>query len=150
MARLHLHLPENQFSYSTQQTVRVTDVNSAKHLGNDSMISMISEARARFMFEADIQELRSGGVGLIVTDLAASYRAEAYARDVLRFEVGLMDFNRYGGDFIFRISRPADGVLVALAKSGFVFFDYQRSKLVPMPESFRQKFPHINQLEGAS
>lgn len=148
MARLHLHLPEHQFCYSTQQTVRVTDINSAKHLGNDSMISMISEARARFMHEADIQELRSGGVGLIVTDLAASYKAEAYARDVLRFEVGLMDFNRYGGDFMFRISRPADGVLVALAKSGFVFFDYQRSKVVAMPESFRQKFPQINQLDA--
>ncbi len=147
MARLQLHLPETQFSYSTQQTVRVTDINSAKHLGNDSMISMISEARARFMHEADIQELRSGGVGLIVTDLAASYRAEAYARDVLRFDVGLMDFNRYGGDFMFRISRPADGVLVALAKSGFVFFDYQHSRVVAMPESFRQKFPHINSVE---
>ena len=148
MARLHLHLPEHQFCYSTQQTVRVTDINSAKHLGNDSMISMISEARARFMHEADIQELRSGGVGLIVTDLAASYKAEAYARDVLRFEVGLMDFNRYGGDFMFRITRPADAALVALAKSGFVFFDYQNSRVVAMPQGFRQKFSHINQVEG--
>ena len=148
MARLQLHLPEHQFCYTTEQTVRVTDVNSAKHLGNDSMISMISEARARFMHEADIQELRSGGVGLIVTDLAASYKAEAYARDVLRFEVGLMDFNRYGGDFMFRITRPADAALVALAKSGFVFFDYQNSRVVAMPQGFRQKFSHINQVEG--
>jgi acyl-CoA thioesterase FadM len=148
MARLQLHLPEHQFCYATEQTVRVTDINSAKHLGNDSMISMISEARARFMHEADIQELRSGGVGLIVTDLAASYKAEAYARDVLRFEVGLMDFNRYGGDFMFRITRPADGALVALAKSGFVFFDYQHSRVVAMPEGFRQKFAQINQVEG--
>jgi acyl-CoA thioesterase FadM len=150
MARLQLHLPENQFCYSTQQTVRVTDINSAKHLGNDSMISMISEARARFMHEANIEELRSGGVGLIVTDLAASYRAEAHARDVLRFEVGLMDLNRYGGDFMFRITRPADGKLIALAKSGFVFFDYQQSKVVAMPEGFKEKFPNINRVEGTA
>jgi len=148
MARLQLHLPEDQFSYSTEQAVRVTDINSANHLANDSMISMISEARARFMHDADIQELRQSGVGLIVTDLAASYKAEAYARDVLRFDVGLMDFNRYGGDFMFRVTRPADGALVALAKSGFVFFDYQQSRVVAMPESFRQKFASINQMDG--
>ena len=148
MARLHLHLPEDQFCYTTQQTVRVTDINSANHLANDSMISMISEARARFMHEADIQELRQGGVGLIVTDLAASYKAEAYARDVLRFDVGLMDFNPYGDDFMFRITRPADGALVALAKSGFVFFDYQRSKVVAMPEGFKRKFSQVNQVEN--
>ena len=49
MARLKLEFPEDQYYYSTQLTVRVTDINGANHLGNDSMISMISEARARFL-----------------------------------------------------------------------------------------------------
>ncbi|PZR33698.1 MAG: thioesterase, partial [Ectopseudomonas oleovorans] len=75
------------------------------------------------------------------------YRAEAHARDQLLFEVGVMDFNRYGGDITFRITRPADGALVAMAKSGFVFFDYLQSKVVPMPESFSAKFPKVNRLD---
>ncbi len=146
MARLQLEFPQDQFCYSTQLTVRVTDINAANHLGNDSMISMISEARARFLFEFGVEETREDGIGIIVTDLATTYRAEAHARDRLLFEVGVMDFNRYGGDITFRISRPADGSLVAMAKSGFVFFDYKAGRVVPMPEAFSAKFPQVNWL----
>ncbi|MES2819960.1 MAG: thioesterase family protein [Pseudomonadota bacterium] len=147
MARLTLDLPDQQFCYSTHLTVRVTDINAANHLGNDSMISMISEARARFLFEFGIEETSQRGVGIIVTDLATTYKAEAHARDQLLFEVGLMDFNRYGGDITFRISRPADGRLLALAKSGFVFFDYPSARVVPMPAAFAARFPRANRVE---
>ncbi|BCD87654.1 hypothetical protein PSm6_40610 [Pseudomonas solani] len=147
MARLTLNFPEDQFCYSTHLTVRVTDINGANHLGNDSMISMISEARARFLFDFGITETEGDGTGIIVTDLATTYRAEAHARDQLLFEVGVMDFNRYGGDITFRITRPADGKLVAMAKSGFVFFDYHASKVVEMPEKFRSTFPKVNWLD---
>lgn len=148
MARLTLDFPEDQYCYSTHLTVRVTDINGANHLGNDSMISMISEARARFLFEFGIRETDGKGIGIIVTDLATTYRSEAHARDQLLFEVGVMDFNKYGGDITFRITRPADGTLVAMAKSGFVFFDYLQSKVVPMPEPFSAKFPKVNRVVG--
>lgn len=147
MARFKLEFPEDQYSYSTQLTVRVTDINSANHLGNDSMISMISEARARFLFDSGLEATQSDGVGIIVTDLATTYKSEAHARDLLLFEVGLMDFNKYGGDFIFRITRPCDNRLIAMAKSGFVFFNYKMTKVVPMPAAFHGKFPKVNWLQ---
>ena len=75
MARLQLEFPEDQYYYATQLTVRVTDINGANHLGNDSMISMISEARARFLFEFGVPETERDGTGIIVTDLATTYRA---------------------------------------------------------------------------
>ncbi len=144
MARLQLSFPEDQWYYSTQLTVRVTDINAGNHLGNDSMISMISEARARFLFESGVSESERDGNGIIVTDLATTYRAEAHARDQLLFEVGVMDFNKYGGDIIFRITRPRDRTLIAMAKSGFVFFNYKTSQVVAMPEEFRNKFDRVN------
>lgn len=144
MARLKLEFPEDQYYYSTHLTVRVTDINGANHLGNDSMISMISEARARFLFDFGIEETQDDGVGIIVTDLATTYKTEAHARDQLLFEVGVMDFNKYGGDITFRITRPSDNALVAMAKSGFVFFDYKRGRVVAMPEAFHRKFDRVN------
>ncbi|KAF1003396.1 MAG: hypothetical protein GAK36_00263 [Pseudomonas sp.] len=150
MARLTLEFPENQFCYQTHLTVRVTDINAANHLANDSMISMISEARARFLFDFGISEgVQGDGIGIIVTDLATTYRAEAHARDQLLFEVGVMDFNRYGGDITFRITRPADGKLIAMAKSGFVFFNYHQGKVTAMPDAVRSRFPEVNWLEEA-
>ncbi|WP_020654574.1 thioesterase family protein [Massilia niastensis] len=147
MARLQLDFPEDQFYYSTPLTVRVTDINAANHLGNDSMISMISEARARFLFEFGVAETERDGTGIIVTDLATTYRAEAHARDQLLFEVGVMDFNKYGGDITFRITRPRDRKLIAMAKSGFVFFNYKTSQVVVMPEEFRSKFDRVNWID---
>jgi acyl-CoA thioesterase FadM len=147
MARLQLHFPEDQFYYSTPMTVRVTDINAANHLGNDSMISMISEARARFLFEYGVSETERDGTGIIVTDLATTYRAEAFARDQLLFEIGVMDFNKYGGDITFRVTRPRDKKLIAMAKYGFVFFNYKTSQVVAMPEEFRTKFDRVNWID---
>lgn len=144
MARLQLDFPEDQFYYSTQLTVRVTDINAANHLGNEAMIAMVSEARARFLFEFGVAETERNGNGIIVTDLAAAYRAEAYGRDNLLFEVGVMDFNKYGGDLIFRITRPRDRKLIALVKSGFVFYNYKSSQVCVMPDDFRAKFERVN------
>ena len=94
MARITLDFSDQRFIFSTQLTVRTTDINAGNHLANDSMISMISEARARFLFEQGIREIDENGLGIIVTDLATMYMAEAHARDQLIFEVGLMDFNK--------------------------------------------------------
>lgn len=146
MARLTLDFPEELFCFSTSLSVRVTDINGANHLANDALISMISEARARFLHAYAIAEVNPQGIGIIVTDLATVYRAEAYARDQLLFEVGMMDLNKYGADIIFRISRPADGTLIALAKSGLVFYDYTQSRVSPWPEALQQRFSQADRL----
>lgn len=142
MARLQLAFPDSCFIYDTTLTVRITDINAGNHLANDSMISMISEARARFLFQMGVQELTEDKTGIIVTDLATVYKSEAHARDQLRFEVGVMDFNAYGCDIVFRITRPVDSRLIALAKSGFVFFNYSQSKVVGMPPDVLATFQH--------
>ncbi len=30
-----------------------------------------------------------------------------------------------------------------MVKSGFVFFDYEAKKVVPMPQAFRDRFPQV-------
>lgn len=147
MARLTLEFPEHQYCYTTQLTVRTTDINGGNHLGNDSMISMISEARARFLHDFGVSENDNAGQYIIVTDMMTTYRAEAHARDQLVFEVGVMDFNKYGGDITFRITRPQDQRLIAMAKSGFVFFDYRQLTVTPMSDAFRAKFPLVNWID---
>lgn len=146
MARLTLDFPADQYYFETRMTVRSTDINAANHLGNDSMISMLSEARALFLAHYGAPEIDADGLGTIVTDLATTFRAEAHARDLLLFEVGVMDFNQYGGDLIFRVTRPADGKLIAMAKYGFVFFNFKSGRVAPMPEAFAAHFPRVNRL----
>lgn len=140
MARIRLSFPDDAFTFVTEMPVRISDINGANHLGNDALISMLSEARAQFLVSHGIQESDRDGTGIIVTDLATMYQSESFFPEVLRFEVGLMDFNRYGGDFVFRVSKAESGQPVALAKYGFVFFNYLKKQVVPMPDTFRSRF----------
>jgi acyl-CoA thioesterase FadM len=55
-----------------------------------------------------------------------------------------MDFNKYGGDITFRVTRPRDKTLIAMAKYGFVFYNYKTSQVVAMPDEFRAKFERVN------
>jgi len=140
VARIKLEFPDNAFSFETRMPVRITDINGANHLGNDALISMLSEARAQFLVEHGIEEADQNGTGIIVTDLATMYQGESFYPDMLRFEVGLMDFNKYGGDFVFRVTKADTGQSVAMAKYGFVFFNYKTREVTPMPENFRARF----------
>ena len=139
MARVQLELPE-QFFFSITQTVRMTDLNPGGHVGNDQMISLLSEARYRFFCHYGHDEFGREKVGIIITDLVTAYRCESFAQENLKFEVGLMDFNKYGADLIFRVTKHPSGQVVVLAKQGFVFFDYQAHKVTPVPDHFRRTF----------
>ncbi len=140
MARIRLSFPDEVFTFSTSMPVRITDINGANHLGNDALISMLSEARAQFMVKMGLQEQISDGVGIVVTDLATMYQSESFFPEILRFEVGVTDLNKYGGDYVFRVTKEASGQPVALAKYGFVFFSFRQKKVVELPDYFREHF----------
>ena len=73
MARIKLSFPDDAFYFETNMPVRITDINGANHLGNDALISMLSEARAQFLVNYGVEEADNNGVGIIVTDLATMY-----------------------------------------------------------------------------
>lgn len=142
MARVQLDLPE-QFIYTHTINVRMTDLNTGKHVGNDQMISLLSEARYRFFCHIGFDQFDTDKQSIVVTDLVATYKTESFAQDDLQFEVGLMDFNKYGADLIFRVSKQPGGQLVVLAKQGFVFFDHQSHAIMPVPTAFREQFADL-------
>ena len=60
MARVKLALPES-FSFETDIKVRISDINYGGHLGNDSVMSLIHEARLRFLEKYGYTELNVCG-----------------------------------------------------------------------------------------
>ena len=139
MPRVNLELPE-QFFFTHTISVRMTDLNPGHHVGNDQMISLLSEARYRFFFHFGFDEFNTDGTGIVITDLITQYRKESFAQDNLKFEVGLMDMNKYGADIIFRVSKLPLGEVVVLAKQGFVFFDHKEHRVTPVPRTFKEQF----------
>ncbi len=144
MARIRLDYPDDVFVFSTRLEVRFDDINAGMHLANDRVVSLVGEARSRFLEHLGLTELGTPELpGTIVADLAVTYRAEARLRDVLRLDLGVTDANRYGGDVVCRLVRETDGVLVAVAKTGIVFFDYHGTKRpASAPQAFRDAAAH--------
>lgn len=143
MARVNLELPE-AFSFTTELDVRVTEINYGNHVGNDRMVSLLHEARLRFLRNLGYGEFNIGGMGIMVTDIVVAFKSESFVGDVLKFEVGVTDFNKYGCDFIYRVSNSEDERLVTEAKTGIVFFDYDERKIAKTPKVF---LAHFDQAE---
>lgn len=139
MARVKLDIPD-QFTFTTKLAVRVSDLNYGNHLGNDRMISLLHEARLQFLLAHGYSEFNVAGLGLIVTDLAVTFRSESFLGDELIFHIGLADFNKYGCDFIYRVENAAHDKLVAEAKIGIVFYDYDERRISRIPKVFNKAF----------
>ena len=139
MPRAKLDLPE-KFHFSTEIPVRIGDVNYNNHLGNDAVLSLIHEARVRFWNQHGYTELNIEGVGTIMSDAVVIYKLEAFYGDILNIQVAVTDLQRVGFDFVYLITNKKSGKEVALAKTGIVFFDYKKRKVVEIPAKFRKLY----------
>jgi acyl-CoA thioesterase FadM len=141
MARIKIDLPET-FSFSTSLTVRITDLNYGGHVGNDSVLSFVHEARVRYLQALGYTEMNLEGVSLIMADAALIFKNEIYYGDDLLISVQAMEFSRLGFDLIYKIEKKmADQpmIVVAIVKTTMTGFDYERKKLMSLPEKVINK-----------
>jgi|SRR5579859_1446537 len=137
MGRVAIELPE-RFPYAVELEVRVGDLNYGNHLGNDAVLTLIHEARRRYIRSLGSDEI-ADGLGFVVADAAVVYRAQAFYGDRLRIEVAAGEFGSRSCAFFFRVSDVAGGRVVAEARTGMVSFDFTAQKAVTMPEVLRAK-----------
>jgi acyl-CoA thioesterase FadM len=139
MARVKLALPK-EFPFSTEMPVRITDINYGGHVGNDAVLSLMHEARVRFLEAHGLTEEDVGGCGLTMIDAVIVYKAQAFHGDVLRIEVAADDISETSFDLSYRLTNKETGQEVARGKTGMAFYDYRAKKLVQAPEAFKSVF----------
>lgn len=141
MARVKIELPE-KMSFTTQIQVTIKDINYGGHVGNDSILSIIHEARIRFLASLGYKEMdHENGVGLIMTDAAISYKGEGFHGDIFDIAVGVADISAFGFDIFYRITtnRQDKTIIITEAKSGMIYFDYNERKVGRLPDTWKQK-----------
>lgn len=138
MPRIKIELPE-KFIFSTEIPIYIGHINYGHHLDNALMLSLVSEARVRFFKSLGYTELDVEGVGIVVADVAAQYRSEAFHGETMRVEMAADDFNKYGCDLVWRMADLATGREVARGKHGILFFDYSARKATSAPAAFIAK-----------
>ena len=138
MARIQIELPE-QLPFATEITLYLSHMNYGGHLDNALLLTVVSEARARFFQSMGYTELDVEGVGIIVADAALQYRSEAFHGEVMVVRMGAADFGRKGCDLLWCMTERASQREVARGKTGIVFFDYAARKIAPVPDAFRAR-----------
>ena len=133
----------NSVIFKTEIPIRITDINYGGHLGNDSLLSIIHEARVRFLKYFNYSESNIEGSAIIMTDAAIQYKSESFYGDELSIEIGVMDFSKIGCDIVYRITNSDSNKVIAIAKTGIVFYDYQNKKVVVVPDEFKSKIEGI-------
>jgi len=137
MPRIKLDMPDT-YIFSTTISVRISDINYGNHLANDALLSILHEARLQFLNSLEFSELDVGGAGIIMGDVAITYKTQAYYGDILKIEIAVDEFSRKSCDFFYRVTKN-DAEIVALCKTGIVFFDYKQGKPVRIPDKFIEK-----------
>lgn len=140
MPRLQLDFPD-ETKFTCELTVRAADLNYGNHVGNDSILTLMQEARIQFYRSLGYRNELSfeGTIGHIVADAAVVYKSETFLGNILVIEVALTDFNKYGFDMFYRLRNKETGKDVAIGKTGIVFFDYEKRKVASIPAGFLEK-----------
>jgi len=135
MSRVKIELPK-EFIFKTEIPIRINDINYGGHLGNDAVLSIAHEARLRFLKQYNFTELNVGGAGIIMVDAAVQYKSEGLHGDIVLVEIAVTDITGVGCDFVYRCTNKNTGTVIAIVKTGIVFYDYNRKKIVSFPEKF--------------
>jgi acyl-CoA thioesterase FadM len=144
MPRIKLTLPEH-FPFSTPIPIRITDLNYGAHVGNDTILSLMHEARVQFLHHFGYDELNVAGVGLIMSDVAIEFKNQLFYGTFLKAHVAAADFTRIGFDLYYRliIEKTGNEVEIAVARTAMVCFDYSIQKVVAVPTEAVKKLQHV-------
>ncbi|TAF32139.1 MAG: thioesterase [Cytophagales bacterium] len=134
MARIKIEFPE-LFVFETRLRIRVYDLNYGAHLANQSVQSLIHEARMRFLESIGASELSFFGTSLIMADAAIQFRAEGFWGEEVLVQIAVQDISRNGFDLLYKLSVPSQNKEIARVKTAMVCFNYETRKVAGLPES---------------
>jgi acyl-CoA thioester hydrolase len=139
MSRVKLYIPSEKPLFTAKINVRISDINYGGHVGNDSVLSIIHEARMQLLRAKGFDEMNAGGNSLIMADAMIAYRGEAFYGDELTVDIYANDVTNKSFDIIYHIFTFRNGIEfdVAQAKTGMVCFDYTTRKIAAMTNELK-------------
>lgn len=136
MAGIQIDLPE-KFNFSTQIPIRITDLNYGGHVGNDTVLTLLHEARVQFLKNYGYEELNFEGVSLIMSDAAIKFKSELFYGEIVTAFVTAANLSRVGFEVCYKLMKGE--VVVAVAKTVMVCYNYDTKKVVSLPEKAKEK-----------
>ena len=95
------------------------------------------ETRLRWLAQQGYSELDAGGSGLIMTEAAVRYLAQAFYGDVLFCTLAVGDIGKAGFTLTYEFIRQSDNRTIARVQSKIACFDYSRQRPVRLSENLK-------------
>ena len=135
MPRVKIDLPEKFLSISIKIPVRITDINYGHHVGNDSLVAIIHEARMQLLQLHGFTELDIEGVGLIMSDLFVEFKNESFYNDNIDVKIGSSNISKVSFELYYQLTalRNNNFIIIANAKTTMVCYDYGLKKVAALP-----------------
>lgn len=133
--RIRISFPA-PFVFTTTLPVRISEINYGGHLGNDSVLSVLHEARMQWLAQKGYTEMQCGGNGLIMADTAIQYKGEAFYGDLLTVQLSVAGITSVSFDLYYKVTTMRDGAEapIVFAKTGMVCFDYSERKVAELSD----------------
>lgn len=141
MARIKIELPP-AFQFSTFIKIRITDLNYGGHVGNDTVLSLIHEARMQFLQHYGQTEMNFGGAGMIMSDVGIEFKHELFYGDNIKVSVAIADISKISFALYYKLEKVASEALVlaATARTGMVCYNYEIKKIAAFPAVLKAQF----------
>ena len=138
MARVKIDIPGLILDTVTVP-VRITDINYGNHVGNDSLVSIVHEARMKWLTNHGYSEMNVEGAGLIMGDLAVEFLAESFYGDILSIDIAAGEITKVSFELYYSVQtvRNNKSIIIAKAKTGMICYDYVNKKLMAVPDEFK-------------
>ncbi len=140
MPRIKIDLPERFVPIAIKIPVRITDINYGNHLGNDSLVSIIHEARVQFLQHFNYTELNIEGVGLLLANIFVEYKKESFYKDIIEVRIAIGEVSRSSFELFYKllVVKADKEIIIANAKTTMICYDYTLKKVRSIPEKFKQ------------
>lgn len=135
MERVRLEFPDTAIVHRQPLTVRVTDMNYGRHLGHDTLVSLLHEARIQALAALGLTEWDLGGYPSVVADLAIQYQSEARWPDALVVETAIPALEGRAITVHHRVLHAEGGRPVATARLNVLLVDPATGRPVAVPEA---------------
>ncbi len=141
-------MENNPIIFVTEISVQVNHLNYGNHLGYDSLLSILHEARLRWLktLSPSASEINiENNIGWMVKEVHLYYQSEAKHGDELKINLSVSNKTRIGFTLEHEVENQTTGKILCRGKIPLVCFDFNRGKPSRIPSILEEVMPKICQ-----
>lgn len=129
----------DDFRHRTSLQVRFRDIDAFGHVNNAVFFSYVEQARIRYLLDVLASGEPFDRLPMILARVELDFRSPIMFGDEVVVETRVDRIGRSSVGMSHRMTREADGRLIADSETVLVTYDYERSEPIPVPEEWRAR-----------